>query len=397
MSKKRILILIIIAVVAVIGLVLIFIKKPAGEEKEGGFLSRFFPTGGKEEITSRPLGTTTAPEETAEALQAQKEEIELLKLTQEAIAGATFAHGKIRYIEKATGHLYEIGPNGEDKIRISNTTIPRIFEVVWSKNASSSVIRILNEAGDNLRNFAVAFTGSSTQGIFLASGITSIAASPAENKMFYLLENNGETSGIQADFENKNRKELINVPFGEFTADWPEKNIITFLSKPSNLAEGFLFKLDLKTLALTKVIGNIKGLTAKMSPDGKKIIYSQSSANQNLETNILILADSQKIPLGLTTLAEKCVFANTSPDLIYCASPRFIPNAALPDAWHQGIISFSDSFWQIDAESGALKILNAGAEEIDAVNLFLDPEDKFLFFTNKKDNALWRLRLAASD
>src|SRR3989339_1850303 len=396
MSKKRILILIIIVAVVVIGLIFVFIKKPAGEENKG-ILSRFFPAGEKEEITSRPLATTTAPGQTPEDLQTQKQEAELLKLTQEAIAGATFANGKVRYIERATGHLYEIGPSGEEKNRISNTTIPRILEAVWSKNASSSVIRILDETGENLRNFAAAFTGSSTQGVFLPFNITSITASPAENKIFYLLKNSGQTSGIQTDFENKNRKELINVPFGEFLADWPEKNSITLLSKPSNLAEGFLFKLDLKTLSLTKILGNIKGLFAKMSPDGKKIIYSQSAGNQNLETSILILDNSQKIPLGIATLAEKCVFANGSANVAYCAAPRFIPNAALPDAWYQGIISFSDDFWQIDAESGILKILAGGAEDIDAINLFLDPEDKFLFFTNKKDNALWRLQLATGD
>jgi hypothetical protein len=397
MTKKTLTILIIAAAGIVVVLFLILGRGADDGAGESGFLSRFFPTGGQTPIEPRPL-TETPPEDDLDAdLISQRAQAELIQLTQTAVSGATFINEKIRYIEKSTGHLYEMGPDGEEKNRLSNTTIPSIFEVIWSKNASSSILRILDESGNKAKNFAASFDGSSTQGIFITQEITSITSSPEQNKIFYIFPSGSKSIGIQADFENKNQKEIINTPFGEFLADWPEKNTLALLTKPSGLAEGFLYKFDLKKNAFRKLLGGMKGLTAKLSPDAEKVVYSESAPN-GLATSIWDISESRKINLNIKTLAEKCIFSNISENIIYCAVPVFLPSKiTLPDDWYQGNISFSDRIWQIDIKTGESKILMDNTNNLDIIDIILSPKENYILFTNKKDATLWRLRLATSD
>lgn len=390
MTKKSLIIIIIITAVAV-GLIWSLAGKPGEEPGERGFFARLFPSREEQPIAPRPWATTT-PEMSEQELISQRKRVQLLQLVPNAVAGAAFTEGKVRYIEKSTGHVYEVGPNGEEKTRISNTTIPRIFETFWSFDAGSAVLRIFDQTGSQVKNFSASFTGSTTQGIFLHPDISSIAVSPAEDKIFYLFPSGSQTIGILANFQNKNQKQIINTPFGDFLASWPEKNTLGLLSKPSGLVDGFLYKFNLKTRSLEKVLGEKKGLFAKWSADAEKIIYSEAVKN-GLSLNLWDIAQSQAAPFYFQTLAEKCAFANSSENIIYCAVPESLSRAILPDDWYQGIVSFSDKIWQTDVKTGQTSILTDSQENIDAINLFLDPEDNYLFFTNKKDGTLWRLKL----
>jgi len=66
----------------------------------------------------------------------------------------------------------------------------------------------------------------------------------------------------------------------------------------------------------------------------------------------------------------------------------------LPNDWQEGKISTVDTFWKIDVGSGKKERL-VDPEKIsgsfDAINLFLSPDAKTLFFTNKADGKLYKL------
>ena len=94
--------------------------------------------------------------------------------------------------------------------------------------------------------------------------------------------------------------------------------------------------------------------------------------------------------LSLQTLAEKCVWSAKN-TYIYCTIPRTITNARYPDDWYQGRVNFEDSIWQIDTLTGANKLLVDTVQQknsLDAINLNLDPEEKYIIFTNKTDSKL---------
>ena len=198
----------------------------------------------------------------------------LTQLTDNAISGATY-YGTTTalYMERATGNVYKINLDGTGKTRLSNTTIPKIFETLWSYKSDKIMARYFEDADqDDIKLKVKTFTASIGQmlkatstsgvelkGIALPPTVSEIAVSPLEDKIFYLNETeSGLTEGITADFNNKNQKKIFELPFGEFNATWPTKDSIALLTKPSFSAEGFLYFLNSKTGALIKVLGNVK-------------------------------------------------------------------------------------------------------------------------------------------
>ena len=390
---KRTIIIFIIAVIAllVVGAVLYFLTMPE-ETKEKGFLPGIFPSAPG---VNEPGAPSEPSQETIKEIITAPSG-NLIQLTNQSVSGATFKDGRVRYIERATGHIYEVDPDGRNRVRISNTTIPKVFNVIWSKHKDYAVLRyydVNEDTGQNIvQNLAVHFTGSTTQGILLPQNIASITTAPKENKILYFVPYNNTNILISADFENKNQKQLFSTAFGEFKISWPDSDFVSLLSKPASFANGFLYKIDIRSGRLTKILGDIPGLNVLWSPDGNKIIYS---ATQQDKPTLFILDTTTKndIPLNLQTLVEKCVWSALEQNVVYCAEPANIPSGKYPESWYQGEVSFNDVLLKKDFSTGEVKIFNLEGYQFDIINLFLDEDEQYLFFTNKKDGSLWSLQL----
>ena len=402
-NKKYLIIIGIVAGLIILGLVLFLILRPTtpapGTEAGGAF-----PAGGGK----IPAGATTAsgltnPPPTIQAGQ----ERPLVQLTQKAVSGATFIEkiqadktktGLVRYFEKATGHIYDIDPLTGTAARISNTTIPNIFEVYWSPAGDKAVIRYIenNEKGveDTVRNFSVLYlAATSTHGTFLLSTIKTIAASPKTDKIFYLAPFENEYIGITASFADDKQKQILSIPFGEFQASWIGERIISLVTKPSSGVEGYLYKLDPTTGAFERILKGIPGLTALWSPDSEFVLYSASGYN-DLKLNIYNMKEKKTIPFNLTTLPEKCSWSPTRRGIIYCAIPSILPIGDYPDDWYQGVVSFSDRIWRINVMDGTTQIISSDTgNTFDFVHPFLSKNENYLFFQNKIDGTLWSLNL----
>jgi hypothetical protein len=402
MNKKTLIIIGIVAGLIIVGFGIFFlVKQPeTGQPADEGFMSFLFPTAEDKPILFPPAQEDDFPPEEGDAITRPETKDSLVQLTAVPVSRAVFNEKsqKVRYFEKSNGHLYEISPDGSEKKQISITTIPKIFEVFWSKDSSKAVLRYFdleNSSGpETVRTFVVSSLATSTEGTFLPTSAYAVAVSPKEDKIFYLL-NNAVARGIITSFDPpsglKKQEEIFSLPFGEFLTTWPQKNMITLLTKPSATAEGYLYKLNPRTWSFTKIFGNIKGLTTLHSPNNSKIIYSQSK-NKTMETKIYNSDKQKSTPLGIITLPEKCLFSKIDENMLYCAVPKNIPAADYPDDWYKGIISFTDSLWQIDLDDGSAKIiLDKG--NFDIINLSSNKEENYLFFQNKKDSALWSLRL----
>ncbi len=400
MNKKSLIIIAIIAGLVIMGFAAFwFLFK--NQTKPGGntFLSYFFPFAAEQPIEQFPASTTTPP--TIQLGQADS----LNQLTKVAVADATTVIKEkedktkievVRYIEKSTGHIYETEPQGENLSEISNMTIPAILDVLWSNDKKQFIVRYLksNETGtqDSIMNLSF-LSSTSTEGVFLSSEITSIASSPAENKVFYLMPYQSANIGITSSFNQKTKKQIFSTPFGEFQASWPNKNIIALLSRPSAFADGFLYKLNPTDGSLERILGKIKGLTALFSPDGEKILYSET-ANYGVKSNIYLVKEKSFSSFNIATLPEKCIWSKINKAVFYCAIPKFLPAMDYPDNWYQGLVSFSDVVWKINADSGTSELISdiAGVD-LDIINIFSDNNENYLFFQNKKDGALWSLKL----
>ncbi|MCX6755830.1 MAG: hypothetical protein NTX85_00605 [Candidatus Nomurabacteria bacterium] len=333
------------------------------------------------------------------------------KITNRAISGATYlldtrliqkadntnttgnnqqseAAPAIRYIERATGHVYESYLDTGVTSKISNTTILGPEEVLFGNNNSSLIYRYVNDKKD-IESFVGSF--GSDKGYFLPVNIKTLAISP-DNKNFVTLEpyNDGVEVNTRS-FDNTNNKQLFKSPLSEWILDWPTENILYFTTKASATVNGFIFKYNVKNNSFTRVIGDIKGLTTLSNKGGNTILYNDSSSGQP-KLYVYSTAKKESQPLNLSGLPEKCVWAIDDIN-IYCAIPNNI-SGIWPDDWYKGTISTDDHFVKIDTSSMSTRDFGSYEEErLDGSHLFLDTNESMLFFTNKTDNTFWMLNL----
>ena len=234
----------------------------------------------------------------------------------------------------------------------------------------------------------------SLDGSFLQKNITDLSVSPAGKNIVYVIKKQSGSSIVNSEFDGKNGSEIFNSPLTEWTTEWFGNNFL-LKTKPTYKTGGFIYQLN-NSGNMTKLLGNINGLTTLGRNDGTALLYSESTDNSfNLFS--FKTADRKIIKINKKTLPEKCVWSKKSKTIIYCAVPNFIPSSQYPDDWYQGSVSFDDTVWIIDTEINLGSIIvdpNTYSEpSVDGINLILSEDENYLIFTNKKDYSLWGIDL----
>ena len=401
MNKKIIIISASVFLILLIGAVLFFLLRGGETEKTpSGDLP--FGEGSNEVVSTGGIPVTTNDESQFGLTQTSS----LRKLSDAPVSGATiFASGSstiVRYIEKATGHIYEVNLTLGAKKRISNTTIPKIEEVVWGQLGNSFALRF--EKDGILQTFFASITRATTTnaegefseliGRYLAGNIRNFVFSPDKKKVFYTLSSATGIGGYRANANAEGSALIWQFPTREWIVSWPAPNIIALNTKASHGIAGHLLFLDTTTGRIDSALGNISGLTSLTSPDSKKIAFSESKNSQT----ILYIADSEEQYTSqslVDTLPEKCAWAD--PDILYCAVPKAGLRGNLPDSWYMGLVSFADAIWKINTPIGSTNIISDISEEtgrsVDAVSLEISPLGDELIFKDNIDGGLWALRL----
>ena len=190
---------------------------------------------------------------------------------------------------------------------------------------------------------------------------------------------------------------IFNSAFTEWLPQFPNQQLVTLTTKPSATVPGHLFFVDLKTKSVTKILGGRNGLTTLTSRNGKLTLFAEIK-NGVPELSFYDVTKKVSHPLYLQTLPEKCVWGVKNTTLAYCAVPQTIPSATYPDQWYQGLVTFSDSMWEIDTTTfNTRKILvpsNLGAPALDIINLALSSNDAYLLFMNKVTGTPWVYTIA---
>lgn len=350
----------------------------------------------------------------------KKELPRLRELSREPVAGATVIALKanedkapiVRFVERATGHIFDAPTDSLEINRISNTTIPKIYEAKFAEGGGAVILRYLKN-NDSIESYYAKLVpdsadgGSSSeekgsgnsitlQGAFLPRDIPILSASPSGSKIFYLYKTSDGSLGIIANPDGTKKNQIWGSPLSEWLSEFADESTITLETKPSSGSFGFVYLLNTKSGAVTKVLGGKIGLTALVSPDKKRALYAEAAGGA-LKTGIYDIGKATTAAFPFNTLPEKCVWSVKSPGLVYCAAPKTIPVAAYPDSWYQGLTSFSDDIWSVDLNTGAtVEVLGDTLKkgvEMDITELKLSPDGTQLIFINKKNLSLWLLRL----
>lgn len=329
----------------------------------------------------------------------------LRQLTEGPVAGAVIfsRDGKIlvRYAERGTGHLFEIGADEAAARRISNQTIPEIGEVLWKPDGSGVLVRYAKKAAGSeyIESFFAAVRADAQEGeplraSFLPRNIRAVAFSPTGNTIFYLSENANGASGVLAASDGTKKSTLFDLPIKDLNTNWSVNDSVFLTTRAAAGIAGHIFSVGTQSGIFEAVTSDV-GLTALPNRNGT-LVLTGTSGEGTASLSVFNRSKSETTPLGIATIADKCVWSKRVRTVAYCAVPDAIIGN-FPDSWYQGTLQTKDSVWTIDAEDGradlSADLRTEARTDIDAFNFDISPDDQYLLFQNKNDLSLWLLKL----
>lgn len=371
----------------------------------------FFPFGdrGGEEDQSGTTGSGDGSEngqvsETTEQLpQPETFTKRLRKISSEPVSGAGTSDNRvgtvIRYIEKATGHIYEVETFSPKVARISNTTIPLSYEAIWGSNPNYLMARYLEDDNQTISTYSLNIKSISTTTINTTSGVifpenVSDVSVFGEN-VFYLVEDIYSSSGFTSNFEGTRKKQVWNSDIKEFNSQFVNNRTVALTTKPHQGISGFLYLVDTDNGSVKKILGDVKGLTAIVNSDLSKILYTELDVGVSMK--VLKNSDKTVEVISPETFPEKCVWSKKNRDKLFCATPKTAIFANSLTSWYKGLVSFNDEIYTFDTINGNAEIVSdlesESGEKIDVIKPILSENEQYLIFINKIDNSLWSLDL----
>lgn len=394
-TKIIIAIVLIALVIAALVWYFFFARKPAPAVPEGGA----FPAPSKEAILPEEA-PTALPERAPGAFRPI-----LRHLTTTPVAGAVIGgkdkNVRVRYQDRATGNTFEISATGGAAKRLTNTTVAKIYEALWRPDGAALIARFLAEDGETIQTYSATLKPKTEgegalEGVFLPGDIRDIALSPDGKEILYIREEKGNGVGIRAAFNGAGKIEVFRSPLSEWIPLWSAPANLLFQTKPSAIAEGMLVSVPSAGGEGEPIIRGVRGLTTLPDHALTTILFSQST-DSGISLGLLNRKTNTVHTLPLTTFPEKCVWAKSNL-LLFCGVPVLISGGSYPDAWYQGVVSFTDEAWSISASDDKTKLImdvsTEAGEPLDVINPSLSPDERFLLFTNKNDLTLWSLQLA---
>lgn len=164
MNKKIIIIISAVAIIAIIIGGFIFFGRQNGDNSQDGVSLRdFFPFGrtAPEDQIPSPTSSSGDPTQTPNGFPDSTEEQflgRLRKISQGPTAGAMAfdrtGETIVRFVDRATGHIWESSMEFPGLTRISNTTIPKIQKAVWAGN-NSVILQYLREDEETVETISL--------------------------------------------------------------------------------------------------------------------------------------------------------------------------------------------------------------------------------------------------
>lgn len=258
--------------------------------------------------------------------------------------------------------------------------------------------RVCNEQQEELaeKAFDELETKYEISGYFLPQDIVSINMDPQENFVFYLHKTSGAIRGVLQSLNTQATETIFNSPFTQWTSMWNNDENIELTTKPSYASPGYSYELDVQGGDFHKSFKQRNGLTVIPDHSGEKLLVHHVDTGRP-KLSIYERATNRFLPLTLETFTDKCVWSDND-EFIYCAVPDGLAyGEEYPDTWYQGLETYSDSLWRINASTLQEELLSNIPVEydqsIDVSKIAVDPTNQYLYLIDKNTEYLWSYRI----
>lgn len=383
MPSKKIIIVVTIIIALIIGTLLSYsflLKKTAPTSSAPSATSTVNELGNSVEVFS-PTATITPAK--------------IKLLSQEPVLNAIIDNNTVKYYSALNGNVFRSGFDGSGTTIVSSDILPNLINVIWSPIDKTKIIAFFEEE-NQIKKFFYDFKNNQSKQ--LDENIRYVNWSLSENKIVYQYYNSqsGFNNISIANPDGSGWKNIFETRIKDLIIEWPSANVLVLRTKPSGIAQSIAYTIDTSGKNFKKIIDNTYGLTTLWSPKGDKILYSETNGQgQGLKLKLMNIADQTTRQLDFATLPEKCVWAKDNIN-IFCAVPKVIADKAiLPDDYYKDFIEFSDNFYKINLNTGQKTLLLEpdASTALNTSKLLLNENEQYLIFVNKKDGALYSLKL----
>lgn len=322
---------------------------------------------------------------------------ELWRVTETPVAGFGFMQTenseRLYFAERSTGYIFSADLPTQSVVRLSNTLMPKTYGALFG-TSGTILVRGLDESGNT-----TTFSGSlstttasdalrSLSGISLSKNIRDIALSPSGDEIFYLVQDAGKFAGVRANTRGGGQQRIFLSNVGSWHAEWLSDGRIVVVEKPADRVVGHAY--EVKSGALSRIAPALPGLMVLPRASSTALVYSTSG-----EDGVRLFAqagNTSTVQLPVRTVAEKCVWAPTQSNILYCAVPQTLPQGNYLDAWYRGELHTADAWWEIDVSANTARILYAPGSNLslDVLNPIVDQKGS-IAFVNAHDLSLWVL------
>ncbi|MEK7630749.1 MAG: hypothetical protein AAB417_01850 [Patescibacteria group bacterium] len=331
---------------------------------------------------------TTTPPLTADEIG------RLVQISKDPVVGATIRKDELLYFKRGTGHIFASSFNGlKPEERLTNFSIPNIMDASWSPSRAYTLVTALNEI--TVRRFWIHLTGTSTieSGLF-DDKIVSPKFSPTEEKIAGIIKNGSLYTVVITTPQGKTPKTVFQTSLPNPELSWVSKTLLALQTRSTAFIPSILQTIPTTGGGASTILADVYGLDVLWDTGSNKFLTLEVKGDGKRPT--LVLHDrrtpQQGKELSFKTFPEKCVWSGSATSTVYCAIPWSLGAEPVPDGWWKGKVSFDDSLWKIDINTGdASSLLEGGA--FDMTQPMLSPKEDYFFFINKKDSMLWSLRL----
>ena len=299
---------------------------------------------------------------------------------------------------RANGNVFDADAGVQSVTRLTNTLIPKTYEALFAPKGDTVLIRSLENGSITtlLGSFAAQASTSTFPhalgGPMLPLGIRALAVDPdpKSGSLFYLVPGAaGGVDGVMSDLANKKPVKVFSSSLQSWRAQFAAGKVVLLLS-PADNVPGYAYTLS-GSGALSLSVGPILGLMVLPHPTQEALVYSGSSGGQvSLYARVGKQAPTQ---LSIQTIAEKCVWAPGKSLTLYCAVPKAVPSSGFIDAWYQGVLHTSDTWWKIDVQNGTADEIFTPESPVDVHDPHIDASGSYVAYPNGGDLSLWVLRI----
>jgi len=311
-----------------------------------------------------------------------------------AVSPTASADGKkIIYIGKKS-NLYETDFDGGNQKETNLVVLQNLIKILWSPARDEFAAVYANADGRK-----IFYNNTKTKMVApYDAGIQSLAFSKTENKIAYYSSNDIQNTNavFTADASGANARSVFNTRVKDIRVEWVAGNQIAISTAPSGLVPNVLWVLNTDTQKLLPVMSQIYGFTMKWAPSGDRFLFSQTDAKgANLSLFSSNQTGTEVKNLGVATLPEKCAFSAKDENIVFCSAPVSASEIVWPDDYYKQLYSASEQIWSINLSTGKKDMIYDFNETLatDASDLIVSPDANRLVFLNKKDGAIYSLKI----